>query len=832
MSATQKLLSFGVFELNLDTEELRKSGTVIKLPPQSLKLLGLLAGQAGQAVSREEIQKQLWGEETFVDFEHGVNKCIKQIRNALGDDADNPLYIETLPRHGYRFVAPVVSKTIAAPRPRVVESQSGESRAALSVGVPAQKSGSAATAITRSHPATVPVMDVTAVEEPQVARAVRPQRRARLLWIGVAVVLIALLAGGLYWRAKRAKANTLTEKDTIVLADFDNHTGDPVFDDTLKQALSVALRQSPFLNILSEGKVANTLELMTRPANTPLTADAAREVCERAESKAYIVGSIASLGTEYVLGLKAVNCQNGDILAQEQATADAKEKVLGALREAAAKLRGELGESLATVQKFDVALEQATTPSLDALKAYSLGVKTYHEKDPAAALPYFQRAIQLDPNFAMAYSDLGDAYASLYELGRARECYARAFELREHASELEKMRITAGYHQTVTGELDKAAEISQEQVASYPRDDRGYFTIGIVYGQQGRYEKAAEVTRKGLDLLPDDVGLHENLTWYLLALQRIDEAQQTIQQAKARKLDDFGLYQGGYALAFLRGDLQAMQEQAAWFANQPEYETFGHSLESDTAAFGGHLKEARKLTGQAVESARRVDGIEKAAVWQANAALREALFGNTEEARRAANEALRFAPACQGAEAEAALALAIAGDAVQADLLAQDLNRRYPLDTQIQTIWLPTIRAQLALGKKDPAEGIDRLQGAGPTELGNLLFAENISCLYPVYVRGEAFMAAGQGSAAAAEFQKILDHSGIVWNCSTGALARLGLARAYALQARTAHGPEADAAHTRAVTAYRDFLNLWKDADADIPMYKQAKSEYARLGSG
>jgi serine/threonine protein kinase/tetratricopeptide (TPR) repeat protein len=654
---------------------------------------------------------------------------------------------------------------------------------------------------------------------------------AKKLWkilVPAAVVLVAVVIGGAFYFRSRQTTHRLTEKDTIVLADFANSTGDAVFDDTLKTALSVALNQSPFLNVLPENKVAATLKLMSRPTGTKLTPEVTHELCQRAGSKAYIAGSIASLGNEYVLGLKAVNCQSGDPLAQEQVTAASKEKVLDTLGEAATKLRGELGESLATVQKLDVPLSEATTSSLEALKALSLGVKASNQKGAAAALPYDQRAIQLDPNFAMGYGAVGNDYHNLGELGRASEYLTKAFQLREHASEREKLGIAATYYQNVTGELDKAVQTYQEYIESYPRRTTGYVNLGGVYGAQGQYEKAAEVTRQALRLVPDENN-YGNLANFALALQRFDEARQSIHEAQSRKLDDFIVHNALYGLAFQGADSGAMAEQQQWFAGKPEYENFGLALASDTEAYGGHLGKARELTKRAVDSAIRADSKETGAIFQANAAVQQAAYSNATEARQSAAEALKLAPTSQGVESEAALAFAMAGDTARAESLAQDLGKRYPLDTQVQSLWLPAIQAQLALNKKNPAAALNTLQAASPIELGQIVFVANISCLYHVYVRGEAYLAAGQGSAAAAEFQKILDHSGIVWNCWTGALARLGVARANALQAKMSQGADADAARVRALAAYKDFLALWKDADPDIPILKQAKAEYGKL---
>ena len=647
----------------------------------------------------------------------------------------------------------------------------------------------------------------------------------------VAVVVImglacALAIGGLLYTRN---AHRLTDKDTIVLSDFDNQTGDPIFDDTLKTALSVSLRQSPFLNVLSDSQVAKTLKLMTRPVGSKLTPDVARELCLRSGSKAYFAGSIGSLGSEIVLGLKVVNCRNGDTLGQEQVTAASKEKVLEALGAAASNLRGELGESLATVQKFDVPLEQATTSSLEALKAYSLGEKAVHEKGPTAALPYNQRAIELDPNFAMAYRSVGLDYSALGELGRASEYLTKAFQLREHASEREKLAITAAYYFNVTGELDKSAQTYQEGIATYPLEYAAYDNLGIVYSEQGQYEKATEMTRQALRLAPDHVVSYTNLANDVLALQRFDETRQIIHEAQERKLDHFAMRDALYALAFLDSDSAAMAEQQQWLAGKPEFENFGLALASDTEAYGGHVSKARELTKQAGDSAIRADSKENGAMWRAIAAQREAAYGNITQARQTAAEALNLAPASQGVEVEAALAFAMAGDMARAESLAQDLGKHLPLDTQMQLLWLPSIRAQLALHRKNPTLAINSLLAASPIELGLIQFVANISCLYPTYTRGEAYLAAGQGGAAAAEFQKIIDHSGIVWNCWTGALAHLGVARANALESRTSRGADADAACVRALAAYKDFLTLWKDADPDVPILQRAKAEYANL---
>ena len=657
-----------------------------------------------------------------------------------------------------------------------------------------------------------------------------PARKTRWVLIATAAICVAAadIGGVLYNRSHRAPR--LTDKDTIVIADFANSTGDPVFDNTLKTALTVALTQSPFLNVLPDSKVAATLKLMTRPADSKLTAEVARELCLRANSRAYVAGSIDSLGSEYVIGLKAVNCESGEPLGQEQVTANGKEKVLNAVGEGAAKLRGKLGESLATVQKFDVPMEQATTSSLEALQAYSIGQKTYAEKGAAAALPFYQRAVQLDPNFAMGYARVGTDYASLGELGRGREYFTKAFELREHASEREKLLIAASYHLNVTGDLDKAAQIYREMIAAYSRDGSAFGNLGLVYAAQGNYQAAIEAIRQRLQLTPDSLASYENLATFLLALQRREEARKTLQEAQARRLDGYALHTTLYGLAFLAGDAHAMAEQQRWFAANPALESLGPSLASDTEAYAGRLEKARELTRRSVDSAIRADSKESGAIWGENAALREAAFGNFNQARQAAEAGLKLYPGSQGVQVEATLAYAMNGDTQRAQVMGDELNKRYPLDTQMQSLWLPAIRAQLALNGKDAGAALNALQPVSPPiEYGLTLFAANISCLYPTYIRGQAYLAAGQGAQAEDEFQKILDHSGIVWNCWTGALARLGVARANVLLSKNAVGTDADAARSRARAAYKDFLTIWKDADPDIPIYQEAKTEYAKL---
>ena len=813
MSVTQRLFRFGVFELNLDTEELRKSGTIIKLPPQSFKLLGLLASHAGQVVSRDEIQGQLWGQETFVDFEHGVNKCIKQIRNALGDNADNPLYVETLPRHGYRFIAPVVSKTIPAPRPKVVESESGEIRSPFLVATSAREGVSATGAAVQRHSATIVAPGLEAAAVPQVRSRVW---RVRLFWVVIAVALAGLIGGALYWRAH--KRRVLTEKDTIVVAEFDNKTGDPVFDVALREGLSFQLEQSTFLNLLSDERIAQTLALMTQPKDARLTEELAREVCLRTGSAATIEGSISTLGSLYLVELKALDCHNGVQLADEEVRADNKEQVIQKLGDAAKKLRVKLGESLASVQKYDVPLENVTTSSLQALKAYSLGRVAFAVKaDYPTAIALFKRAIDIDPKFAMAYAGLGGSYSNLSENALATENFRKAYELRDRVSERERLAIEVDYADHASGNVDAARKAYELWAQTYPRDVSPPTNVGAEYTVLGDYNKALAAFQDGLKFDPGNGLLYANLAATYLFLNRLDEAKATVQAAQARQLDSPGSHLILYEVEFLQHDAAGMEHDEVELMGKPAYEDQLLYFESDAAASAGQFVKANGLTRRAVESAERAELKEAAAAYEAEAAVREALIGNMEEAKQQARAALALSKG-RDVEAIAAIALALAGDATLTPRLARDLNHRFPEDTIVQFNYLPSIRAAAALRARRPAEALNVLEPAMPYELGYLSGSATFN-LYPVYFRGQAYLAAHQAGEAAAEFQKIFDHPGVVLSEPIGPLARLGLGRAYALSGDTA----------KAKTSYQDFLTLWKNADPDIPILKEAKAEYAKL---
>jgi serine/threonine protein kinase/Tfp pilus assembly protein PilF len=666
------------------------------------------------------------------------------------------------------------------------------------------------------------------VSEPVQARTSGPTQAVpsgksvvpKLVWAAGVVLVAALIAGGLYWRSRSetsvTKATPLTEKDTIVLADFTNTTNDPVFDGTLKQALAVDLEQSPFLNILSDRKVGETLRLMGRPPNDRITQDVAKELCVRTGSKAILAGSVSNLGSQYVVGLEAVACGSGDTLAKEQAEASSKEDVVKALGSAASSLRTKLGESLASVQQFNVPIE-ATTTSLEALKTFSMGVTTLRTKGDAEAIPFFKRAIELDPNFAMAYAILGLSYANMSQPSLSAENLKKAYEMRERVSEKERLRISADYYAFVTGELEKEAQTYELWIQSYPRDAVPHGNLGVNFAALGQYEKAVAETQEALHLEPNNVVSYGNLGQIFVALNRLDDAEAMFEQALAHNLDSGSMRWQMYYLAFLRGDSTQMAQQLAWGAGKPGAEDPLLSAQSDTEAYYGRLAKARDYSRRAVDSATRADSKETAALWQANAAVREAEFGNAGVAKQDVSAALALVPG-RDVKVLSALALARVGDVARAKAMVEQLEKSDPLNTVLKLYWLPTLKAAIELQSGNSAQAIVSSEGAAPYEFGQPPPLQE-GTMYPAYLRGEAYLAEHNGSAAAGEFQKFLDHRGLVTNFPLGALARLGLARAYALSGDTA----------KAKAAYQDFLTLWKDADPDIPILKEAKAEYAKL---
>jgi tetratricopeptide (TPR) repeat protein len=628
--------------------------------------------------------------------------------------------------------------------------------------------------------------------------------------------MVTLLAiGGWLYNTRRAHA--LTQADTVVLANFTNKTGDSVFDETLRQGLAAQLQQSPFLSLVSEQRIQQELRLMGVPPESKLTPKIAGDLCQRLGSKAYLGGSISSIGSQYVIGVSAVNCRTGDDVAQEQVTANGKEAVLSALGTVSTKLREQLGESLKTIQKLDTPIEQATTPSLEALQAYSMGRRNMMVKaDYAAAVPLLERSIQLDPNFAMAYAILGTTYRNLGERTLAAENTSKSYGLRSRVSEWERFYIESHYDDFVTGDLEKARKVYELWAQIYPREEVAPTNLGVVFQTLGQHDKALAEFRDVMRIsAPDSLG-YSNLVLGYTYLNRLDQARAAAQEAISKSFDSPALRINLYDLAFLKSDAPGMAEQVSWAAGKPGQESVMLVLESRTASYQGKLNKARELSRRAVSSAQQDNDKQLAADSEASAAICEALYGNGSEAKQRAAASLAQ---LNGRDSQylAALALAIAGDSTRAQNLTDDLDKRFPDDTVIRLNYLPTLRAQLALGKGTKSTEI--LAVSSTYELGVPGSNTIRTSLYPVYVRGEALLASHQGAPAAAEFQKILDWSGVALNQPIGPVAHLGLARAYALAG--------DTAKSRA--AYDEFFAIWKDADPNIPTLIQAKSEYAKL---
>ncbi|MGA8283504.1 MAG: protein kinase, partial [Candidatus Sulfotelmatobacter sp.] len=634
----------------------------------------------------------------------------------------------------------------------------------------------------------------SAISSSQISSTTPPPAARWKILVPVAVVVVALIAAALYWRSRPAAPvatpATLTEKDTVVLADFDNKTADSVFDDALKQALAVQLGQSPFINILSDRKVGETLRLMGSQPGTRITPEVAKELCVRTGSKAIVLGSISNLGGQYVIGINAVGCSSGDTLAEEQVEAASKPDVLKALDKAADSLRTKLGESLASVQKFDVPVE-ATTPSLEALKAYSMGITTGRTKGDAEAIPFMKRAIELDPNFAMAYVGLAVEYANLGRASLAAENAKKAYDLRDRVSERERYRISAFYFQYVTGEVEKATEAYELWAKSYPRDPVPHGNLGFIYSALGQYEKSIVETEAQQRLEGSIVG-YGNLAGTYINLERIKEARQTIAEAQQKNFDGFVIRGDLYALAFLSGDAAGMERQVAWAAGRPGEEDQLLSTHADTQAYYGRLEQARDLARRAADSAVRADAKETGAQWIAFQALREAEMGNVTAARQGITRALALAPG-RDVKVIAAMTLARTGETSQSRSILESLQKSEPSNTYLKVYWFPVIEASIDMAEHAPDRAVIALEPSLPYELGAP--PPGVS-MYPAYIRGLAYLAQKNGPAAAAEFQKFLDHPGVIQNFLLGSLAHLQLARAYAISGNTA----------KAKAAYQDFL--------------------------
>ncbi|HTW58648.1 MAG TPA: winged helix-turn-helix domain-containing protein [Terriglobales bacterium] len=754
----------------------------IPLSPKAFDLLLALTQRGGQVVLKDDLMKMLWPD-TFVE-ESNLGQHVFLLRKALGERPQDHTYIVTVPGRGYRFAQTV--REVAKDELKEDEPEKEEAQIAIA---------------TRS-----------------LARVVieRDRKKDLRLWLATGAMLVAIMvAAGLYWRAQRKPK--LTEKDTVVLADFDNKTGDPVFDGTLRQGLSAQLEQSPFLNLLSDQRTRQTLALMAQPKNSPLTPETAREVCQRTASAAVLDGLIAQIGTRYLLTLRAINCSTGESLASAEADASDKSHVLDAMGKIASEIRGKLGESLSSLQKYGVGPENVTTPSLEALKVYGLAHQAEAASLAAESVPLYERAISLDPNFAMAYLGLGITQFNLGETSHAAENVQKAYTLRERLSERERLGIERIYDAVVTGNFEAARKSELLFLQIYPHTDREFTNLAVFCTYLGDYGQSLAAAQEALKLNPV-VGQHySNLLLEYLHSGRLEDAKAIAREQEKQKLDSPSTHASLYLVEFLRHDAAAMEREASEVMGKPGTEDLVLYYESDTAAYGGHFVQARELTHRASNSALRSGQKETGAEYEAEAAVREALVGNLALAKHQAHGAVALSNG-RDVSAIAALALAMAGDTAGATRMADDLSKRFPEDTALTYNLLPAIRAATALQSGDSGKAVTALAFSTPYELGQTT-QEVTFVLYPVYLRGETYLAAKQGAAAATEFQKILDHPGLVQNEVIGALAHLGLGRAYVLAG--------DAGKAR--LEYQIFLSLWKDADPDMLLVKQAKSEYAKL---
>lgn len=770
------MYEFGKFRCDPREHLLESEGKAVPLSPKCFEILVLLVQSRGRLLTKDELMRQVWPD-SFVE-EANLTVHISALRKALGEASNGSGYIETVPKRGYRFTAQVIERTSGDGAPAVASSAAGE-------GVPS------------------PVRSV-----------VVPVRSSRFRFLAIAIT-IAIVGIALFLNSRRHPR--LSDKDTVVLAEFANTTGDPVFDGALRQGLSSQLEQSPYLNLLSEERIAQTLSLMARPRDSHLTHDLAREVCQRTGSAAVLDGTIAQVGTQYLLTLKATDCSNGDSLGSAQEQAADKNHVLEALGKAASNIRNQLGESLASVQKYDAPPESVTTASLEALKAYSLGYRALVLKgDYSAAIPLFQRAISLDPNFAMAYARLGTSYSNIFQTADAAFYARKAYELRDHASEREKLYIASHYQLLVTGNLEEARKIYELSSQTYPHDIP-LNNLGMIYSELGDFDRALEAYQKVLRVSSGTGNRYANLVSGYLQLNRLEEAKAAAREAQTLNLNSPDLHLNLYWVHFLEHDASGMAAEAAELIGRPGHEDKIYNYEADAALYSGQLIKARALAERAMEAAQKAEEKEAGALYSSAAAIREALVGNAEPAKQQARAALASSNA-RDVEAFSAIALGLAGDSAEARRLAADLEKRFPEDTIVRTHYLPAIRTAAMSRTTDPAKAAQSLSSALPYELGGNLETVNF-VLYPVYFRGEAYLAAKQGQAAAAEFQKILDHPGAVRTEPIGALAHLQMGRALALSGDLA----------RAKTEYENFLTIWKSADTDIPLLKQARAEYSSL---
>jgi DNA-binding winged helix-turn-helix (wHTH) protein/tetratricopeptide (TPR) repeat protein len=778
-----------------DKQVLFRDNEAVPVTPKAFETLLVLVRRSRVVVSKDELLKAVWPD-AFVE-EANLSQNIFLLRKALGDTPENRNYIVTLPGRGYRFAVEV--RAVTEP---------------------------AETLVTQTLSRTRILVEQTEAETDEVVRSLPGLERTKLRWgyilpAGVALLAILAVAIGVALLMRRHRLVPLSEKDSVLVGNFTNATADPVFDDTLREGLQVQLEQSPFLTLVSEQRIQRALRLMGLPPEGRITGHVAQDLCERTGSAAYLEGSIKNIGAEFVLNLRSTNCRTGEVLDEEQLQLTKKEEVLGALSQMADRFRTKVGESLSTIQEHNTPLEEATTPSLEALKAYSLGWKFLGQKGEEAAIPFFKNAVDIDPNFASAYAALGLMYGASGSSGLATKSITKAYELRTRASDGEKFFITAYYFGRGTGNQEKAQQVCEEWAQTYPRQFLPHaFLSGFVYPVLANYQGAVEEGRKAIELDPDKGVGYLLLGNDSLAVDRLVDAKDAVRRASDRKVDDPMLSVLRYDIAFLDHDQGGMQREVNAAQGHSDAADWITDREAFASASIGQMAKARDLSRRAVELAQQVGDPERAALFQTREALWEAFFGNAVEAQRGAKEALTTA---RNREVEygAGVALAMSGTAGEAQSIANDLEKRFPEDTSVRFNYAPVIHALVALSRGDSPKALDELQRSVPYELGSPRSAQTgfFGSLYPIYVRGLAYLAARNGGEAAREFQKILDHRGIMIGDPIVDLAHLGSARASALAGDS----------TKARTEYEEFLSRWKDADPEIPAFKQAKLELSIL---
>ena len=787
------IVRFSVFEVNVASRELFKGGTRLKVQQQPFEILCMLLQRPGEVVSREELRERLWPENTFVEYEDSLNTAVRKLRAALSDSSELPRYIETVARQGYRFIAPVQYPNLQ------------------STSIP---SGSAESSPTPRHSSAGSLVPWKMWSSP---------RRS----ISLGLLLIVLAATGFLWKHWRrslvvregsATVGTIPKvagKDFIILSDFVNKTGDPIFDETLKQALSMQLMQSRFLSVLSDLQVAEVMRRMGRSPTEVLTPELAAEVCQRTGGKAVLEGMISTLGSHYILGLEALDCSNGETLAVTQTEVETKENVLQAVSLVASQVRGKLGESLPSLKKYDFPVN-ATTNSLEALKAFSMGLAAERNAGVTASIPFYQHAIQLDHNFALAYAVLGRAYEDYGEDGNAMRHYDRAYQLRRRLSERERYLVATLYNETVTGDLEQARKTGELWTATYPTDSYAREKLATVYADLGAMQEAYSQAKEALQLNPGSGVNVFNMVEAALDIDQLDEATRVISAANSRGLAGEEIHESSYEIAFQRGDTAEMERQVDWAMGKSGIEEYLLVLDSQTDAYFGGIHAARDLSHRARESAMRNEAREFAANDEVMCALLEVEVGNTALAGQHIRSALSLAPT-RNIKVQAALALARSSHADSARALLRELEANNPANTLIKYYWVPAIKASISIQGGNPRAAISQLTIVAPYELSQPATLNASLYMYPAYIRGEAYLAVHEGRAAAAEFRKVLEHHGVVQNGLLGALSRLQLARAEAMSGDLAEARQ----------EYRDFLSLWKDADGDVPLLERAKSEYA-----